>query len=758
MQLAHTTQETENRLRDAADAYYNGDPIMTDAAYDALWRAHKAARIADPIDFPEPTILDDVGYASPASSGFRKVSHLTPMQSLDNAFAQPDGTNPDLDRWLASVRSLTGGADLMFVVEPKIDGLSLNVTYVDGVLQHAVTRGDGTTGDDVTANALACGLVPAEMGPTQFSGKAPVGTLQIRGEVFMDFKAFDALNARQEAAGEPLYANPRNAAAGSLRLLDSAVAATRGLRFLGHGVELGEGANFDGKIPASYVQLAAELFPHIEFPCRYYMHTNNQYNDWDMVKMKQQILAASSYPVDGAVVKLASFYHRTLMGSTSRAPRWAIAVKFGQEQATTILRDIIVQVGRSGALTPVAVLDPVLVDGSTVSRATLHNEDQVNRLGLKIGDTVRIQKAGAIIPEIVESMTHAERAADLVEFYANKYPDYTEDEVNYHAREVLTQERPPFNLVAHLGGKCPCCASTDLQKKEVAGEGGAKWYCMSPSCTAQLAARIQHFCSRKCLNIEGIGEEAAQAIADAWQEFDRDNDGSETITPSGMLLKLLDAPVEWLAELVWVTESGGTMTFGESRSKKAVKALQAAKSLPLHRWLFALGIPTIGENTSKEVSRLFKYPHDIQLACTENGIVVRRAKDDKKDTSLDQYQISGKLGPDSAQKLIEFVTSEEGMEALSFLYRSGIVSDNFAPIPEAPSGGLAGKSFVITGTLSVSRDEMKALIEQAGGKVSGSVTGKTDYLVCGEGGGSKADKAAKLGVKTLNEKQIREML
>ena len=840
--------EREKTLRAASHAYYHGEPHMSDAEFDTLWREHKAAREDDPSTFPATTILDGVGYAAPASSGFVKVRHATPMQSLDNAMVAADGTNAQLESWLKFVKSATGCDDLTCVIEPKIDGLSLNITYVDGVLQSAVTRGDGATGDDVTANALACRLVPSKLEHPD-TGNAPVGRLEIRGEVFMDFEAFAALNARQEAANEPLYANPRNAAAGSLRLHDAAVAATRGLKFLAHGTELGADANFGGRVPSTYVQLMWELMPYgIDYPRRYFVQLDSAVDAWDMTKMKQQILDMASYPVDGAVVKIVDLQHRKALGSTSRAPRWAIAIKFEQEQVTTILEGIDVQVGRSGVLTPVARLKPVLLDGSTVSQATLNNEDWINRRYLKIGDTVVVQKAGAIIPEIVSSV-EGERALQAVlhTFGAGSGVEpgaFTEEQV----RTAFAETGRFFRLVDHLGGKCPCCGSTDLQQKvetrkltaadveecreitesiagclsllpssaseqecteepsdiyaetaakifgvhesevtaaqrhaiKLASHGAryglipgsnlehaieaallaakpdaqaetpktqVKWYCMNPSCPAQLAARIQHFCSRKCLDIEGIGEEMAAALAEAMG-----------MTGSSSPLDLLRWTVDDLMVMTWVTEAGGQMTFGESRAKKAYAAIQRANALPLHRWLFALGIPTIGENTSKEISRLFKYPHDIQLACTENGIVVRRAKDDKKDTSLDAYQISGKLGPDSATKLIEFITSEAGMEAVSFLYRNGIVSDNYDPLPAAPTGGLAGKTFVITGTLSVGRDVLKAEIEAAGGKVSGAVTAKTDFLVAGEGGGKKSTEATKKGVPIIDEAALRLLL
>jgi NAD-dependent DNA ligase len=850
--------EREKTLRAASYAYYHGDPHMSDAEFDTLWREHKAAREDDPTTFPATTILDDVGYAAPASSGFGKVKHATPMQSLDNAMAAADGTNAQLESWLKFVKSATGCDDLTCVIEPKIDGLSLNVTYVDGVLQSAVTRGDGATGDDVTANALACRLIPSKLEHPD-AGNAPVGRLEIRGEVFMDFEAFAALNARQEAAGQPLYANPRNAAAGSLRLHDSAVAATRGLKFLAHGAELAEDASFGGRVPSTYAQLMWELLPYVEFPRRYFVQLASASDAWDMTKMKQQILDMTSYPVDGAVVKVQDLQHRKLLGSTSRAPRWAIAVKFEQEQVTTILEGIDVQVGRSGVLTPVARLKPVLLDGSTVSQATLNNEDWINRRYLKIGDTVVVQKAGAIIPEIVSSV-EGERALQAVlhTFGAGAGVEpgaFTEEQV----RTAFAETGRFFRLVDHLGGKCPCCGSTDLQQKvetrkltaadvqecrevtesvagclrllpksaseqecaeapsdiyvkmaaeffgvhesevtaaqrhaiKLASHGAryglipgsnlehsieaailaatpdvqaentktqVKWYCMNSNCPAQLAARIQHFCSRKCLDIEGIGEEMAAALAEAM--------GMMGISSP---LDLLRWTVDDLMVMTWVTDSGGQMTFGESRAKKAYAALQRANTLPLHRWLFALGIPTIGENTSKEISRLFSSGMDLMVLCAQDAVdrchvaadaLIRITEgEDKNSTKLKPLAISSHLGPVSCKALLDFARTEYGQEALRHLAGWGVRSENYDPIP-TPSDDktLFGKSFVITGTLSVGRDVLKAEIEAAGGKVSGSVTTKTDFLVAGEGGGKKSAEAAKKGVPTIDEAALRAML
>lgn len=773
-------EEREQRLRQASDAYYNGEPIMSDAEFDALWREHKAAREAGEPGFPSNTILDRVGAPVEASSGFQKAAHLSPMLSLDNAFAQPDGSNADLVAWLDSVKARCG-SDLTLVVEPKIDGLSLNLIYVDGKLVRAVTRGNGLVGDDVTANVLACKLAPANLAATEFGGTAPSGTIEIRGEVFMDFKSFEALNARQQAEGAPLYANPRNAAAGSLRLHDPAQAATRGLRFLAHGAEL-HSASFSGRVPIDYGELVGELNAHVGFPDRLFMRVDGAC--WDMVILRHTIRCLVDYPIDGAVVKVQGFEHRNILGYGSRSPRWAIAIKFEQEQAETVLKAITVQVGRSGTLTPVAELEPVEVDGSTVRRATLHNEDQVNRLNLKVGDVVRIQKAGAIIPEIVESVTAADHRLRL-SMEQNGDADAIERQ--------WARERPPFRLIDHVGGKCPSCGSDTLHKVSSSGardlrtglqetdqmlaiKDAVSWRCLNQLCPAQVAGNIEHMASRKALDIPMLGGEAAECLAKHWLESNVESPrlgDLGIVTWRHMLLSMFvywneQSTLGWLSELRWTTESGGTMTLGEPRARKILQGVERAKTLPLNRWIYALGIPTVGENTSKEISRLFEEANHLRFACRPphevsnpgGGIIWHIANGaDKSGDDLARYAISSHLGPVSAQALVDFERSGEGTSILDLMSDLEIWSDNYYPVPMSSTDKpLFGLTFVITGTLSVGRDEMKALIESKGGKVSGSVSAKTDYLVCGEGGGSKADKAAKLGVKTLTEAALRAML
>jgi DNA ligase (NAD+) len=739
--IACEIEAREAKLRMWAEAYYNGTPMVPDSEFDNEMANHRDDREATPGLFEGETILDLVGSPPAADSGFRKVAHLSPMLSLDNAVTAEDLTSPELVKWHADICAAVG-PDTILTIEPKVDGAALRLTYLNGELARAVTRGDGTTGDDVLANVMAANLVPLQL-QDQIS-------LEVNGEVFMDFKTFARLNFEQREAGEKEYANPRNAASGAMQLHDPEAVARRGLRFIAHGV-LGGGYE-DHESALGYLDYCGmEVVPWM---------TSTAGTEWavgDLRGLLEERMGDNPYPIDGAVFKVNDYGKRMTLGSTSRAPRWAVALKFLQDKITPELLGITVQVGRTGALTPVAELEPTWVDGSTISRATLHNEDQAARLGIQIGDHVIVAKAGAIIPEVLGSVEHEARRKELTEFHHAKDPKVPHLILKKFVEVSLAMERPPFNLLVHLGGKCPSCGSTDLQKRTLeeatdkkAARESVAWYCMNgASCPAQLPARIQHFCSRKALNIEGIGEEASAAIAAS--ELVKNNQGWHP-------LDLLEWTPEILAALEWETDSGGFMTFGASRGKKAHAALQRAKTMPLHRWLFALGIRTVGENTSRELSRIWDSPQSLYN--NRNGVLSTIARGVKKDDPvLAPLAISSHLGPVSARALLDFMETPAGSLLLNQLATWGIKSDNHAPMPVATGDKtLFGKTFAITGTLSVGRDEIKALIESKGGKVVGSVSSKTGYLVAGEGGGQKADKARAAGVEILDEAALRAML
>lgn len=788
----------ENILTEATDAYHNGCPIMTDAEFDRLWAEHKTNRAATPDDpIWQNTVLDRVGARPLDQSGFAKVRHSSPMLSLDNVFLKDGGDASEVIAWLGKLWEQAEQYEMFTVIgEPKIDGLSVRVTYVDQRLVSVVTRGDGETGDNVTANA--CGFIPSTIGVD-----APA-LLEVSGEVFMTSASFEEINAKQEKLGEELYANPRNAAGGMLRRKDPSTVS--GLSFLAHGVVKGATTpryDTDMRLLTHYgIPTVEQGTLHVRGKAtgdaNPFVPGVSVLTSW-----LYTIYEGAAFPVDGVVLKLPMFADHERLGATSRAPRWAVAVKFRQEEVETTLRGITVQVGRSGVLTPVAELEPVLVDGSTVSRATLHNEAQINRLGVRPGDRVVIRKAGAIIPEVVRRVetaapdsTENRLPIDLARIELNnigfeirenggKVPEGTDvhrrvaarvhaipegsvTEEQRRAAEALTfmaayspDSRGSFHLGSAIAWECPSCGQKSVVAIQDEPEGDRRWICNNAlRCPAQMSARIEHMASRDCLNLDQLGGEACDAIAN------QEGAGGLIRHPFDILSKR--AP--WFARLTWTTESGGSMTFGESRAAKVEAAIQAAENLPLHRWIAALGIPTIGKNTSKEISRLCRTPESVMNACQcPDGLFwqminsyeheVRRVRYEKLKA---RYAVSSRLGPVSLRNLVDFFDSDAGRYAYGLIPAS-VRSDNFSPEPpkvtvSSSDAPLSGKNFVITGTLSLPREHFVKVIEEKGGKVAGSVSKNTDYLLAGEKAGSKLAKAGSLGVQVLSEAEFSAML
>ena len=532
--------------------------------------------------------------------------------------------------------------------------------------------------------------------------------LEIRGEIFMPNEAFAALNAERDEAGLPTFANPRNSAAGTLKLLDPKIVAKRPLAFLAHGL----GA-YDGP-PLATEHEFHDLLENLGIPQNQpILHASNLTELLEAVETINRERHDLGYGTDGAVIKVLNRGERETLGFTSRAPRWAAAYKFLPEQQETTLNSIIIQVGRTGVLTPVAELTPVLVSGSTVSRSTLHNQDEITKKDIRLGATVLIEKAGEIIPAIVKVIRHVKGSE-------------------------------PFSLFDSVGGKCPSCAGPISQE-----EGFVAWRCTNFACPAQTVTRIRHFAARKALDLDGLGEIVAEALV---------RHGHCTT-----VLDLFKLTEDTLANLNLGTDES-PRRFGEKNAAKILTALTTAKSKPLHRWLFAMGIRQLGESAAKELSRLH---HSIrELAGSE--ILAELLRDTrptakKQNDFLAKYAITGDVGPAVAETITTFFKSEAGQLVLTRLDELGINpgSDNYLPIPaEADLSGLplAGKTFVLTGTLSIDRDAMKDLIESKGGKVSGSVSAKTNYVLAGEGGGSKRDKAEKLGITILDEAALQALI
>jgi DNA ligase (NAD+) len=529
--------------------------------------------------------------------------------------------------------------------------------------------------------------------------------LEIRGEIFMPNAAFAALNAERDEAGLPTFANPRNAAAGTLKQLDPKIVAQRPLAFLAHGL----GA-YDGEALATEHDFHA-LLESLHIPHNQPLLTcGNLAELLDAVTTINRHRHTLDYGTDGAVIKVLDRAQREQLGFTSRAPRWAAAYKFLPEQKETTLTNITLQVGRTGVLTPVAELAPVLISGSTVSRATLHNQDEIDRKQIHLGATVLVEKAGEIIPAIVK-VTRAVPGTAV------------------------------YSIYQHAGGNCPSCGGLIAQE-----EGFVAWRCTNFQCPAQAVTRIKHFASRKALDLEGLGEIVAEALVRH----------GHCHTP----LDLFDLTEETLASLNLGSDDA-PRRFGEKNAAKVLAALGAAKSKPLHRWLFAMGIRQLGEAAAKELSRLHRTLADL----AESPVLAEilrdtRADAKKKNEILAPYAITGDVGPAVAESVTAFFRSAAGRQLLTRLGALDINPTSTIHHPPSPEAALplSGLTFVITGTLSLDRDAMKEFIESHGGKVSGSVSAKTSYVLAGEGGGSKRSSAEKLGVPVINEAGLAALL
>jgi len=657
-------------------AYHEQDaPLIGDTEYDALRQRNAAIEAEFPHLIRPDSPSRRVG-AAPAG-GFAKVRHRVPMLSLDNAFAAADFTE-----FCARIRRFLHQADdasLAFVAEPKIDGLSINLLYENGTLVRGATRGDGTEGEDVTANLRTMPTVPARL-----RGDAPA-LIEIRGEVFMTKADFLALNAIQAAAGQKVFANPRNAAAGSLRQLDPAITAARPLSLFAYAL-----GDVQGSVPGTHSdyleQLRAWGFEVNPLSCMLG-------GEAEAAAFQQETglaRAGLGYDIDGVVYKLDDLALQRRLGFVGRAPRWAIAWKFPAERATTTLEDIRIQVGRTGALTPVAWLAAINVGGVLVTRATLHNEDEIARKDVRVGDTVVLQRAGDVIPQIVQ---------------------------------VLLDRRPPGSTPFVPPGTCPACGSLALR---AAGEvvrrctGGL-------ICPAQTVERLIHFVSRGAFDIDGLGEKSIQEFFElGWLRSPAD------------IFRLDQHRAELLIREGWKEKS----------VRNLMQAIETRRTVPLDRFIFALGIRRVGATNAKLLARHYtSYAawHAQMLAATTVG----------SDERLALGSILG-VGPSLADELADFFIEPRNRAALDELAALLTIQD--AKRPARADGALAGKNLVFTGTLeTMSRPEAKARAEILGARVTDSVSKRTDLLVLGVDAGSKAKKAAELGVATVTEAEWREM-
>jgi len=663
--------------------YHQEDrPEIADAEYDALVRRNQALEQRFPeLKRPDSPSLR-VG-AAPAA-GFTKVRHGVPMLSLANAFSEGD-----VVEFVGRVRRfLNWGEDepLAFLAEPKIDGLSCSLRYQDGRLVQAATRGDGAEGEEVTANLLT---LPESDVPRRLPPGAPA-LLEVRGEVYIERPAFLELNQRRQEAGEPPFANPRNAAAGSLRQLDPAITAGRPLRFFSYA--WGELAEPLGATQEQARQRLQELGFQLNHPVALCADAAQLIAFYREIEALRPELP---FDIDGVVYKVDRLDLRERLGFVSRSPRWAVAHKFAAEQARTRLERIVIQVGRTGALTPVAELEPVTVGGVLVSRATLHNEDEIQRKDVRAGDMVVVQRAGDVIPQVVEVVLEQRRDGSL-----------------------------PFQFPEH----CPECGSLALREP-----GEVVRRCTGGLiCPAQARERLRHFVSRDAFDIEGLGEKIITAFWD---------DG--LVRTPGDLFRLAER------DRASLTPLRAREGWGEKSARNLFEAIEQRRTIGLDRLIFALGIRQIGQATARLLARTYGTLAAWRQAMADAA--EREGPAYQELISIDQ------IGPAVAEELLEFFAEPHNRAVLDDL--AALVTVAPYQAPAAAASPVSGKTVVFTGTLeTLSRSEAKARAEALGAKVAGSVSAKTDYLVAGADAGSKAAKAQEKGVRILSEAEWLELI
>ena len=713
-QAAKRIEQLRHEIRRHDRLYYDeAAPIISDREYDRLYKEliDLETQFPDLVRPDSPT--QRVG-GKPLQA-FEQVSHLIPMLSLENTYSEDEVKN-----FYARIRRLLPNEKIAVVIEPKVDGVAVSLIYQSGKLRQAATRGDGNVGDNITQNIRTIRSVPERL-----RDMAPK-LLEVRGEVYMDRQGFEKLNEERKKQGLPLFANPRNAAAGSLKQLDPKIVAKRPLGVVFYGTGAIEGVDVD---------LHSEVFSLLK---KLGLPVTER---WWVAKSVEEILDAIheldgirhkfAYQTDGAVLKVDAFEQRERLGFTAKSPRWAIAYKYEAERVETRLLDIVIQVGRTGILTPVAVLEPVLVSGSTVGRATLHNEDEIKRKDIRIGDTVVIEKAGEVIPAVVA---------------------------------VVKSKRPrdakPFDFSKHLHGKCPVCGERVRRDPQFVA-----WRCENIQCPAQTTRRVEFFAARGALDIESVGGIVADKLVER-----------------GLVrepLDLFELKSEQLAKLNLGTQDAPRV-FGEKNAKKAIQAIKRARTLPLSRWLFALAIPDVGKTTATQLARFHDNIDEVAHSQLLRDILDYHEKREHKQDAKEiaerlikagfakqskskaekKHGIVTEVGPAVAQSVLDFFASAIGRKILQRLKQLGITpKSEKVSVKKAAELPLAGKTFVLTGVLpSMTREEATQKIEALSGRVSSSVSKKTDYVLAGAQPGSKFDKAKQLGIRIFDEAEFRKML
>jgi DNA ligase (NAD+) len=703
-------ESLRDELRHHEHLYYVLDaPEWTDAQYDAAMNRLNALEATHPELITPDSPTQRVG--GKPKEGFLKVAHSRPMLSLDNAY------NPDeLRAWADRVQSgLPSNEKPRFVCELKLDGLSLALQYIAGkkgeaTLSTGVTRGDGTTGEDVTTNVRTIRSIPLHISKSKLKSADLPQNFEVRGEVILPQKAFEQMNEERVAAGMAPAANPRNAAAGTIRTLEPNIVAQRRLEFFAY--TLLSGSSGAAEIKAGETLLATQSAALDALRAAGLLvnkHARTVTSIDDALKFideAEELRNKLPYEIDGVVLKVDSVAQQRRLGFTGKAPRWAIAYKFAARAGITKLEDVLFQVGRTGKITPVAALAPIFIGGTTVTRATLHNADEIERLCVKIGDFVSVERGGDVIPKITEVVPPPrEQAKD-------------------HARGTKEIVFPKC---------CPICG-TDL----VRAEGEVDWRCINTACPARVAGELLHWASRGVMNIEGLGDAMVSQLLG--QSVVDDAESEETVTETGAPVTTREPLIHSISDLYRLTKPQllSLERVGEKTADTLLDQIRNSKDRGLARVLLGLGIRFVGERTA-------------QLLAEHFGSI-----DELRSATADQLMAVNEVGPRVADAIVEFFSNKKNQQLVDDLKSLGL---KLTAEKRVVGTALAGLTFVLTGTLpTLTRDDAKARIESAGGKVSGSVSKKTNYLVAGEEAGSKLDKARELNVPVLDEPALLKLL
>jgi len=650
--------------------YVLDDPEISDAEFDRLMNELKQLEAERPELITPDSPTQRVG--GKPREGFVKVPHSVPMLSLDNAYSEDE-----LRSWERRVHELSGRKDIEYVCELKLDGMSLALRYEGGKLARGITRGDGSTGEDVTSNVRTVRSVPLSVPSDKLKKAGIPADFEVRGEMLMPLESFRKMNEEREKHGLSLFANPRNATAGTVRQLEPSITAQRRLDFFAY-ILIANSVPGDAR-PTSAQWDTLNALDSAGFKVNPRRALASNFDEvWNFIGEWEEKRESLPYEIDGVVIKVNSTAMQRQLGFTGKAPRWAIAFKYAARGGITQIEDILIQVGRTGKLTPVAALKPVPIGGTTVSRATLHNMDEIERLGVKIGDWVEVERGGDVIPKVT--------------------------------KVIDDKDHPRGRKLFHMPEKCPVCGG-----HVVRAEGEADHRCVNQKCPAKLRESILHFASRGVMNIDGMGDALVNQLTD--RKIVKDVADIYQLTKAD-LLKL--------------------ERMGEKSAENVLREIQNSKKLPLERVIYGLGIRFVGERTAQFLAEHFGEMSAIEKAGEEE---------------LQQVE---EVGPRIAKSIVEFFAEPKNRELVEELRAAGLTMRGKK---KERGTKLAGKTFVLTGTLpTYSRDEARKMIEDAGGKVTGSVSKKTDYVVAGADAGSKLDKAKELGVTVIDEEAMRELL